>query len=519
MKLTPMTMSTLSAALTILCLTSCKTPDKVSEASGASNGSKSGSSSSTVTDGTTGGAGTTGSAATGDKTKAASAEQGLFSSALDDIPQLKPLQKLNISKLPPAMVICTVDGTPITVSGFQREFANDVAQFQMMLGQQPDKVAELCSQAAAMHVALTDEEKKRILTTAHSPQALEGKKFEDFIKEKKVSAKDFETQVLNLGLAFKVGTKIIEGNQLSKMVNRIIVLKEATQKGYYQKALNSYIKIKDTPQFKQLVAQAPDSPTEIKDQVIEAEEMKMVVEALAKNVTVSDQALKAEYEKDKNRFTHGERLRLSHIVIAMPDLDSGPLKSVRTQLKEQFPNMTAAELDKEEKNFKEGQLKKAQELLEKAKKGEDFKTLADNYTDDMPARQAKNGGDLGFVDSGKQIGPDQLKIVSAVKDLKVGEVAPQLVQTNFGYHIVKLTEKQPAGTRTYEEVKLPLKQYLTQMEIKKAQDLWLEQKRHSAQIALSPECSKELASADKPAAAASEPAVPTPGSKANTVTQ
>lgn len=46
------------------------------------------------------------------------------------------------------------------------------------------------------------------------------------------------------------------------------------------------------------------------------------------------------------------------------------------------------------------------------------------------------------------------------------------------------------------------------MEIKKAQDLWLEQKRHNAQIALSPECSKELALADKPAAAASEPAVP-----------
>lgn len=518
MKLTPKTMSTLSAALTILCLTSCKTPDKVSETSGASSGSKSGSESSSgsAKDGAPGGA--AGSDA-GDKTKSAAEEQGLFSSALDDIPQLKPLQKLNISKLPPAMVICTVDGTPITVSNFQREFANDVAQFQMILSQQPDKVAELCNQATAMHVALTDEEKKRILTTAHSPQALEGKKFEDFIKEKKVSAKDFETQVLNLGLAFKVGTKIIEGNQLSKMINRIIVLKEATQKGYYQKALNSYIKIKDTPQFKQLVAQAPDSPTEIKDQVIEAEEMKMVVEALAKNVTVSDQALKAEYERDKNRFTHGERLRLSHIVIAMPDLDSGPLKSVRTQLKEQFPNMTPAELDKEEKNFKDGQLKKAQELLDRAKKGEDFKTLADNYTDDMPARQAKNGGDLGFVDSSNQIGPDQLKIVSSVKNLKAGEVAPQLVQTNFGYHIVKLTEKEPAGTRPYEEVKIPLKQYLTQMEIKKAQDSWLEQKRHSAQIALSPECSKELAAADKPAAAASEPAVPTPGSKANTVTQ
>lgn len=62
----------------------------------------------------------------------------------------------------------------------------------------------------------------------------------------------------------------------------------------------------------------------------------------------------------------------------------------------------------------------------------------------MPARQAKNGGDLGFVESSNQIGPDQLKIVSAVKGLKAGEVAPQLVQTNFGYHIVKLTEKQPA---------------------------------------------------------------------------
>lgn len=487
MKLNPVTASTLSAAL-IVCLTSCAA-NKVSETSSSSaSGDKSGQ--------TAPGAEkqTTEAGKTGDK---GTANDGIFSSALDDIPQLKGLQKLNLAKLPENMTICTVEGTPITVNSFKKEYVNAVTSLQGMLSMQPEKVQEFCSRAKEMKVALSDDEKKRILTTAHSPAALEGKKFEDFLKEKKISAADFESQVLNLGLAFKVGTKIIESQLLSEMINRTLLLKEATQKGFYQKALNDYVKIKETPEFKKLVASSAESPTEIKDEYIEGAEMKMLITDLASKVKISDQALRAEYEKDKARLGHGEKIKLSHIVIAMPTVDGGPgspLQSVRTQIKLQNPKISEADLDKEEKAFKDDALKRAQEILAKAKAGEDFKTLADHYTEDMPARAAKNGGDLGYVDIGKQIGPDQLKIVSAVSNLKPGQIAPDLVQTNFGYHIVKLTDKQAAGVTPFEEVKGPLRDYMAQQELQNSQRQWIDQRRRNAQIVLSAESTRAIAS-------------------------
>lgn len=447
--------------------------------------------------------------------------EGFFSSALDDIPQLKPLQKVNIAKLPPSTVLCTVSGIPITVSAFKREFSSAVGTLQQLLSAQPDKVAELCSQAPAMQISLTEDEKKRILATAHSPKALEGKSFDDFLKARKMTAKDFESQVINLGLAFKVGAKIIESKLLSEMINRDLILAEAAKQGYHQKALNSWVKAKSTPEYKQLLATSPASPAEIKDEIIEAEEMKMVLQRIIKNVNVSDDQLKQAYETHKSRFTHGELLRLSHIVVAMPEVDYGPLESVRTQLKKQFPNASDAELKTEEQNFRDGQLKKAQDLLNKAKNGDDFKTLADHYTDDIPARDAKNGGDLGFIDTAANIGPDQLKILSAAKDLKVGEVAPQLVQTNFGYHIVKLTNKQAPGPRSFDEVREPLKQYLTDIEMTKARDKWISQMRRSAQIVLSPECQKEIAkeASSNTTAQHTEPTAGKNGTTANSSTE
>ncbi|HNN63268.1 MAG TPA: hypothetical protein PKH78_09520, partial [Candidatus Obscuribacter sp.] len=112
---------------------------------------------------------------------------------------------VNLATLPPTMVICTVDGTPVTISQFKREYREAIGSLQAVLGMQPMQVQELVKQATAAGVSLTAEEKKKLLEAARKPQSLEGKSLDKFLKEKKLTEAEFDKQVIDLGLAFKVG--------------------------------------------------------------------------------------------------------------------------------------------------------------------------------------------------------------------------------------------------------------------------------------------------------------------------
>ncbi len=412
-------------------------------------------------------------------------------SELDDLPQLKPVSSMNLLKMPGSTVICTVEGAPITVSTFKKEFQNAVISLQSMLSLQPERMGELLAQANQAGLTLTDEEKKRMLESSHSPQALEGKTLAAFLKERKMTEAQFNEQVLNLGLAFKCGTKLIESQLLSEMVNRELVLKEAYKAGFKQKAVNNFVTIKNTKKYKQFVDSSRETPDQIQNEIIASQMIKFMMDRIAKDAPVSDELVAQEYEKNKEKFKHGDRVRLAHIVLAAPAIDAGPLKSVKTQIKEQDPSLTGAALDAEVKRVKDVKLASAKELLKKAKSGADFKTLADTYSDDLPARQAKNGGDLGFKDMSSPMAPDILKIMAVVNKLPAGTVAPEVVETNFGYHIVKVTERQKGGYQPLSEVKVQLKEILSALNKDQAQQKWLREHRKTGDIKLSDEVIKE----------------------------
>lgn len=414
---------------------------------------------------------------------------------LSDLPQLKPLAGVNLIKLPDTMIICTVNGNPVTVSRFKREYQSAVISLQTMLSMQPEKMGQLLMQAKQVGVTLTPEEKKKMLESAHSAQALEGKPLATFLKERHLTEAQFNEQVLELGLAFKCGTKVIESQLLSELINREIALKEAHKAGFYQKAANSYVQIKESKKFKDYVRTARETPDQIREEIISSQMIKMLLDSIAKSApTASEKVVKEEFEANKAHLKHGERVRLSHIVVAAPALDAGPLKSVRTQLHEQQPQLTAKELDDEVKVIKQSQYNKAKDYLTQALKGADFKTLADNYTEDEPARMAKNGGDLGFVDLSTENGPDKLKIMAAVGKVKAGQVVPEVVETNFGYHVIKVTERQAAGDIPLAEVKKPLEEMISAKNKEKAEIDWMAQHRKNADIKLTDEFNKAVAS-------------------------
>lgn len=98
---------------------------------------------------------------------------------------------------------------------------------------------------------------------------------------------------------------------------------------------------------------------------------------------------------------------------------------------------------------------KAQRVLDRIKKGEDFETLARQYSED-PA-SALRGGNIGFFSRGDMI----KNFEDAAFALKVGQVS-DLVRTQLGFHIIRLDERKSSQKMPFEEVKLAIKARLKQ---------------------------------------------------------
>ena len=94
----------------------------------------------------------------------------------------------------------------------------------------------------------------------------------------------------------------------------------------------------------------------------------------------------------------------------------------------------------------------AEQLLKELKAGANFEQLAKTRSQDPGS--AGNGGDLGLVARGRMI---KAFDEAAFKLTQAGELS-DVVETSFGFHIIKLEEKRPAGLRAFEEVKEGLMQ-------------------------------------------------------------
>lgn len=91
------------------------------------------------------------------------------------------------------------------------------------------------------------------------------------------------------------------------------------------------------------------------------------------------------------------------------------------------------------------------QLLDRISKGEAFEALATEFTDDPSGKTS--GGDLGWFGWGKMVGPFQ----ETAFNLKPGEVS-EVVETGFGYHIIKLEAKRELERGDFESEKVALKQ-------------------------------------------------------------
>lgn len=247
------------------------------------------------------------------------------------------------------------------------------------------------------------------------------------------------------------------------------------------KALPEYLRaMADTPQGKKemidtlvmrelILQQATkdgiDKDKEIEEKLAELKKRIVVDTYLKKKVEadskISDEELKKFYDQNIDKFKTGDQLRASHILV----------KSEQ----------------------------EAQAILDQLKKGSSFEELAKTKSIDSSAAK---GGDLGWFGKGNMV-PVFEKAAFALKEGQQSGI----VKSDFGFHIIKLTGKRTAGTRPFEEVKdqikaaiMPQKQQQVFMKLK--EDLKKDAKIELTDVPAAP------APADKPAAAAANPAQP-----------
>jgi parvulin-like peptidyl-prolyl isomerase len=115
-----------------------------------------------------------------------------------------------------------------------------------------------------------------------------------------------------------------------------------------------------------------------------------------------------------------------------------------------------------------------QSILEKARNGGDFAELAKEYSECPSAPQ---GGDLGYFRHGQMVKPFD----EAAFALEKGQIS-DIVETQFGYHIILSVDKKPAGTKPLEEVSEDIRRILDDKEVSAALKKWLEPVKEKSTI-------------------------------------
>lgn len=120
----------------------------------------------------------------------------------------------------------------------------------------------------------------------------------------------------------------------------------------------------------------------------------------------------------------------------------------------------------------------ARERIEAVQKkiaaGDDFAELARQYSDG-PSKV--NGGNLGYFDRTKMVKP----FSDAAFELEPGQVS-DIVETRFGYHLIKVYDKKPKTVYVFEDIKVRLGQLLQQQKIQKETIRYLEELRKTAKV-------------------------------------
>jgi parvulin-like peptidyl-prolyl isomerase len=249
--------------------------------------------------------------------------------------------------------------------------------------------------------------------------------------------------------------KELKENILEQMIDEKILIHEANRK----KIKVTRKEIQDgIEEIKKRFASEEEYNQELTKQGLTEEKFKEQVRDQLMVIKLIDEEVKAKvspptdteieefYKQNESQMVEPEQVRVRHILIKV-----------------------------DEKTNKEEALKKIKEILKEAKKGKtSFAELAKKYSEDV---SASRGGDIGFFTRGQMV----KKFEEAAFALDVGEIS-DVVETEYGYHIIQCLEKKAQEKKSLEEIKDNLRNFIFQRKMEERYEKWLRTLRDKASI-------------------------------------
>ena len=248
----------------------------------------------------------------------------------------------------------------------------------------------------------------------------------------------------------------IRGQVLENLIARELLYQQTLKKGIKvsqeeinEQLINLKSQFPNEAEFNQALTRMDLTEASIKEKIQRDLALKKLIDdEIVPKVTVTDSEIRAFYDNNPETFKQPERVKASHILIKVdPKADSAQKAEAK---------------------------KKIDMVQAKLQRGEDFGALAKEYSE---GPSAPKGGDLGYFSRGQMVKPFE----DAAFAMKPGEVSG-MVETRFGYHLIKVTDKTPEGTIPYADVKEKLGEFLKQRKIQQEIQVYVKNLEEKAKI-------------------------------------
>ena len=233
----------------------------------------------------------------------------------------------------------------------------------------------------------------------------------------------------------------------------------------YQESQKIGIKVKDQTVDAQLAAIKKRFPSEaeyksalikmnlnedeVKAQISRGLAIRELIEQqISSKIVITDADTQAYYDGNPQMFKQAEQVKASHILIKV---DAGAAESQKSEAR-----------------------KKIETVQQKVKDGDDFAELAKEYSE---GPSNTRGGDLGYFKRGQMVKPFE----DTAFAMQTNEVS-DIVETRFGYHLIKVYDKKPEQTLAYADVKDKINQRLKQEKVEQEAGQYINQLKKDAKI-------------------------------------
>lgn len=226
-------------------------------------------------------------------------------------------------------------------------------------------------------------------------------------------------QIMPTLVEFEIASAYAEENGITVSENRVDQEIETIKDQIVEQARSQGMSVGREEAFQQALEQADLTEKELREQLREQLPVQKVQERVAGDAEASQEEVERFYEENKElQFTTPEQRCARHIL------------------------------------FNKDQKEKAEEVKGQLQNGADFAELAKEFSQDPGS--AENGGDLGCLGKGETVPAFEKAIFNAEK----GEIAGP-VETEFGYHLIEVTDVRRKSTRPLSEVETQIREQLS----------------------------------------------------------